>query len=125
MREAIECQAVRIYCGESVKANLGMLTKAAAKVDSSAPGSRENELAEVAFHTALVDLVRSELLSREFKNVMQRRLFYKINAIVPWSQQPALDSHAVLLKKLQRPDPDVASAAMRQHLERGRESILQ
>jgi DNA-binding GntR family transcriptional regulator len=125
LREAIECQAARLYCGDPIKANLKQLTKSAARVDASKPGSRDNELAEVAFHTALVDLVECELLSNEFKNIMQRRLFYKINAIVPWQQQPPLDSHASLLRKLQTSDPDAAALAMRRHLERGRETILQ
>jgi DNA-binding GntR family transcriptional regulator len=124
LREAMECQAARLYCGPPVKHNLDQLMRLAGQVDASAPGSRENELAEVAFHSALVDLVDCELLSREFKNVMQRRLFYKINAIVPWQQQPPMDSHATLLRKLQTNDAEAASHAMRRHLERGREGIL-
>jgi DNA-binding GntR family transcriptional regulator len=125
LREAIECQAARLYCGAPVAANINVLSAAAQAVDATTPGSRENELAEIAFHTALVNLVNCELLSHEFTNIMRRRLFYKINAVMPWPHQPALDNHRRLLRKLQIEDPDEAAATMRRHLERGREAILQ
>jgi GntR family transcriptional regulator, rspAB operon transcriptional repressor len=124
LREAIECQAARIYCGKILKAGLPKLSKLANAVDVSKPGSLENEQAESQFHGALVALVGVPLLTAEFQKVMRRRLFCKINAVLPYSTQPPLDNHARLLKKLQTNDPDVAEAAMRLHLERGREAVL-
>lgn len=124
MREAIECQAARMYCGRLVAANLPRLLELARAVDTSQPASPENEQAEGRFHGALVDLVGAPLLSGEFHKVMRRRLFYKINAIVPWHTQPPLDNHQNLLGELQTTDPNAAEAAMRHHLQRGREDML-
>jgi GntR family transcriptional regulator, rspAB operon transcriptional repressor len=125
LREAIECQAVRLYCGERINKQRTALMKLARAVDSSEAGSKENELAESKFHQALVDLVDCEMLSVEFQKVMRRKLFMKINIIVPWNVQPPLDSHERLVEELCANDPDAAEAAMRKHLERGRERILQ
>lgn len=125
LREAIECQAARHYCGEPVVKARQTLLPLAEAVDASRPGTPENEQAEHIFHAALVELVGSPLLTEEFHKVMRRRLFYMINALVPWQSQPPLDSHKRLLKKLQTSDPDAAEHAMRGHLVRGRERILQ
>ncbi len=124
LREAIECQAARLYCGTRISKHREALTKLAQAVDSSEAGSKENEVAESVFHEALVDLVECEMLSAEFQKVMRRKLFMKINIIVPWSIQPPLDSHEKLVAELCKDDPDAAEAAMRKHLERGRERIL-
>lgn len=125
MREAMECQAARLYCGKKIREHERGLIELARRVDTTEAGSRENELAESAFHQALVDLVDCELLSREFQKIMRRKLFMKINIIVPWSVQPPLDSHERLVERLCSSKPAEAEAAMREHLERGRERILQ
>jgi len=124
MREAIECQAARLYCGERISSNKEELIRLARAVDGTEAGTKENELAEGQFHQALVDLVDCELMSVEFQKMMRRKLFMKINIIVPWSVQPPLDSHERLVELLCVEGPDACEAAMRQHLERGRERIL-
>ena len=124
LREAIECEAARLYCGGLVTASLPELLPLAQTVDTSKPASADNERAESQFHGALVDLVGVPLLSDEFRKVMRRRLFFKINAVVPWQTQPPLDSHCDLLTQLQTDSPDVAESVMRHHLERGREAML-
>lgn len=124
MREAMECQAARLYCGDKVKAHTDTLLPLARAVDASEAETRENEISESRFHQALVDLVECPLLSNEFRKIMRRRVFMKINIIVPWNVQPPLDSHVKLLEQLSAADPNAAEAAMRQHLERGRERIL-
>lgn len=124
LREAIECHAARLYCGEPVARNHDALLELARAVDGTRVGERDNEVAECSFHEALVALVESPLLSAEFHKIMRRKLFHKINLVVPWSLQPPLDNHQALLEQLRAPDPDAAEVAMREHLERGRESIL-
>lgn len=124
LREAIECQAARLYCGPRLTAREDELLVLARAVDSTDAGSKENELSELKFHQSLVDLVDCELLTNEFRKVMRRKVFLKINLIVPWNVQPPLDSHERLLGQLAHDDPDAAEAAMREHLERGRERIL-
>lgn len=124
LREAIECQAARLYCGEPVIRNKKRLASLAAAVDKTRAGSRENEDAECALHAALIELVASPLLLDEFHKVMRRRLFYMINRVMPGREQLPLDNHRRLLRKLESTDPDTAESAMRLHLERGREGIL-
>lgn len=124
LREAIECQAARLYCGAPVVRHQKRLLELAKAIDATEVGSKANEFAECAFHEALVGLVESPLLSTEFTKIMRRKLFHKINLVVPWTVQPPLDNHESLLRKLMVEDPDAAEAAMRLHLERGREAIL-
>src|SRR5690606_18130657 len=124
LREAIECQAARLYCGPRIVARDQALLALARAVDTTDAGTKDNELAEMKFHQSLVDLVDCELLSNEFRKVMRRKVFMKINIIVPWNIQPPLDSHERLLLQMSKDDPDAAEAAMREHLERGRERIL-
>lgn len=125
LREALECQAARLYAGAPVAANRAKLRELALVVDLSKPSTYENEVAECRFHEALVGLVESPLLSAEFARIMRRKLFHKINTIVPWSSQPPLDSHQALLAKLCEASPDEGEAIVREHLERGRRRILE
>ena len=124
LREAIECQAARMYCGDPVIQNMERLGALAHAIDSSAPGTRENEEAECAFHGALIDLVGAPLLGEHFRRLMQRRFFQMLHIITNWQSQPPMDSHQRLLKELQAKDPNAAEATMRNHLERGREGLL-
>ena len=124
LREAMECQAARIYCGAPVVANEAELLELARAVDRTQVGTKENEHAEVRFHGKLVELVESPIVSEEFMKIMRRKLFHKINMVVPWSSQPSLDNHEQLLRSLRTESPDEAEVAMRRHLERGREQIL-
>jgi DNA-binding GntR family transcriptional regulator len=124
LREALECHASRLYCGDLVTSRKKPLLEIARKVDSSEAGSKGNEMTELLFHQSLVDLVDCPLLSAEFQKVMRRKVFMKINLIVPWNAQPPLDSHERLLTRLCKSNPDAAEKAMREHLERGRERIL-
>lgn len=124
LREAIECEAARIYCTSLLTSDTRALSRLAKNVDRSRPATVQNELAEAEFHGALVDLVGAPLLSSEFRRVMRRRLFYKVNVVVPWENQPPLDSHLDLLEHLKTDKPDLAEKAMRRHLERGREAML-
>lgn len=123
-REAIECQAARLYCGKPVRQNADNLKKLALAVDMSDLATAENEKAETEFHGALVELAGVPLLQEEFRKVMRRRLFHMINSVAPWQSQAPLDDHVLLLEKLQTDHADEAEAAMRSHLERGREGML-
>jgi GntR family transcriptional regulator, rspAB operon transcriptional repressor len=124
LREAIECQAARIYCGAPVCTAFEQLCGFAQQVDASRPGTPDNERAEYQFHAALIDLARTPLLKDEFNRVMRRRIFYLINFVLPWDTQPPIDNHQALLEQLKSESPDAAESAMRHHLERGREEVL-
>lgn len=124
LREALECQAARLYCGEPVRRERRRLKELAREVDATQIGSRENELAEGRFHGALVELTEVGALKKEFDKVMRRNLFFKINMLLPEAKQPPLDSHLRLLDELQLEDADAAEQAMRRHLERGRSRLL-
>lgn len=124
LREAMECQAARLYCGSRLIARKDDLLQLGRRVDNTDVGTKENELAEMRFHQSLVDLVECELLSDQFRKIMRRKVFMKINIIVPWDVQPPLDSHERLVLHFVDDDPDAAEASMREHLQRGRERIL-
>lgn len=124
IREAMECQAARLYAGKRVEENEEALLALATEVDNSKPGTAANEHAECRFHEALVGLVDCPFLSEEFSKIMRRKLFNKLNAVMPWTSQPPLDCHCDLVRNLKQATSDEAEVLIRRHLERGREVIM-
>ena len=123
VREALECQATRMFCGEPVVQNKNQLIKLAEAVDRTRPGTKENWKTEIEFHKALIKLADCHALLKEFDKVVQRTLFFKIHTVVP-RKEKSMRTHRNLVKALCADNPDMAEAAMRKHLRAGRESIF-
>lgn len=120
IREALECQAARMYCGNAVKMNEEKLIQLAKKADESLLGSRQNWETEIAFHRELIALTDCAVLIDEFDKVMKLNLFYAVNRFVPLHKESEIDKHEELVKNLQIKDADQAEKIIRRHLHIGK-----
>ncbi len=116
LREAIEVQAARLYCGQAVIENEPNLLKLADVVDASDPYVEENWQAEIKFHRALMELAQCPVLLNAFDHVMRHSLFYSVNQVLPPPRVKSIpDRHHQLVRHLQTEDPDEADRVMREH----------
>lgn len=120
LREAVECQAARLYCGSPVRAHQETLQTLAEQLESSRSDTLEHWHLEIAFHSSLIGLSGCPILLREFQRIMRLGVFYSINRILPPSVAPERLPHTVLVDRLQDPDPDVAETAIREHVRSGK-----
>ena len=123
VRQALECEAARLYHGDPVRQARDKLLGLAVELDRSRPGSIENERGEVRFHRALVALTGRPILMEEHEKIMRRRLFFRISIVMASEFELGIGPHSQLVDELETKDPDKAEAAMRRHLERGRTGV--
>ncbi len=123
VREALECQAARLYCGAPVQAARSRLQRLAKTADAPSGKSTAWE-AELAFHSALVELADCAALLENYMRVMNLVLFQQSALLTPYSLNRG-DSHVQLIEDLGRLDADEAEARMRKHIRTGKEQILQ
>lgn len=127
VRNALECQAARVYCGERVRHQADRLLELARQVDETRAGAQINWPAEVAFHRALVALVGCPAFLAEYDRVMRVGLFVLVNTFhiqVPFPPDPSGCWHGELVGSLATAGPDEAERVLREHLEIGRETFL-
>jgi DNA-binding GntR family transcriptional regulator len=127
VRNALECQAARIYCGERVRGQMDHLRELAQQVDGTRAGARINWAAEVSFHRALVALVDCPAFLAEYDRVMRVGLFVLVNTFtiqVPFPPDPSGCWHGELVERLATAGPAEAERVLREHLEIGRETFL-
>lgn len=125
LREALECQAARQYCGEPIRANRKRLTEVAREVDRACQApAMDVWQREIEFHRSLVELAECSALMEAFDAVMRKGLFFAVNALLPPHPGKKISSHVRLLKPLQDDDPEAAEVAMRDHLRTGKGEIL-
>lgn len=120
LREALECQAVRMISGERIRRAQRALAPLAAAADQQGATMDKRARAEVAFHLALVELAGCEALAREYRRVMRIGLFHHINSLMEMPVLAPADCHGALLRKLTKASPDAAEAAMRAHIWSGK-----
>lgn len=129
MREALECEAARMYCGEPVKKILDEITPVAEKLDEAIALDVEHWHYEIEFHGTLVSLSHSKALTNEFYRVVRLGTFYNMHRVVDdlrrAGEQLDNQSHVELLGKLVRDDPDFVERVMRDHLRSGKRKIFQ
>jgi len=124
VREALECQAARLYCGKPVMKNIKSLQKAAETLDNRTNiGSSKGWEKEIHFHLSLIELAGCPALNQAFIKSVQLGLFYQLCRIINEQPHPA-DKHVNLVKKLSVSSPDDAEKHIRFHLRSGKENIL-
>ncbi len=111
VREALECQAVRIYCGDAMRPHMNRLQKlAAAADDRTVP--EDCWSADAALHIALVELTGFNALVEAVRAVKLRTMFHCLSLLM----LPNPDSHQRLIKDLSRMAPREAEDRMRRHI---------
>lgn len=127
LREALECQAARLYCGEKIKKHYDGLCLLAVKIDETFLEEKpKNWELEYRFHSALVALSECSLLLDEFNRVMKLGSFYELYDTVfnKNKEGHVLDKHVNLLKNLCIADADQAENLIRIHLGTSSKMIL-
>ena len=124
VREALECQAARLYCGKPVLDNKKSLLKAAEQLDSHTnTRTLEGWRKEINFHLSLIDLAQCSSLSQAFIKTMQLGLFYQLHQIINVLPHPE-DKHVDLVNKLSSVSPNEADRVIRRHLRSGKDHLL-
>jgi len=124
VREAIECQAARLYCGGPIETHMDRLLRMATQLDQDDVRSPKHIKNEVRFHHYLVSLAGVAALTQAFERVMKLGLIYTIQVMHPNLQTAPRQSHIELLNALKLPSPDAAEAAMRTHAQSGKEALF-
>ncbi len=124
LREALECQCARLYCGETLQQEKRKLQPLAKAADQEADTGRQHWVAEFAFHQALVALTECKALIQCFERVVNLSMFYQ-KAVINPTQSITCAPHAKLLDDLCQADADEAEARIRQHVRAGNEALFE
>jgi GntR family transcriptional regulator, rspAB operon transcriptional repressor len=124
LREAVECQAARLYCGDRVRKARPQLDTLAAELESTAAELPEHWKQEIAFHSSLVQLSECPPLLREFRRFIRLSVFYRLNRILEHVDRLDDRSHRTLLDALSTDDADSAERAIREHLRSGKQRLF-
>jgi len=124
LREALECQSARLYCGEKLREAMPNLRKLARAADKAADAGRQLWTEDFAFHRSLVALTGCDVLISCFERIVNLSLFHQTALISPM-QPTTYDRHQQLLDDLcEAPSVDRAESRIRHHLRLGKEAIL-
>lgn len=124
LREALECEAARYYCGDAVRAHLDRLVRLAAAVDRSISGHRDYLEADLELHRALVRLAGVPVLSEEFERVMRLSIFLQIGSLAPPEDRAFSDNHEQLIRRLAESGPEKAGSLLRRHIRSGKHYLF-
>jgi DNA-binding GntR family transcriptional regulator len=114
LREAIECQAARIYCGSLVEKNRNLLIPLAEKLDKTPMSSQQYWKYEIEYHSLLVSLSNYSSLIRSFENNIRLSLFLSIHLY--YEENIERSSHIKLTERLTDNNPNKAEKTIREHL---------
>ena len=119
VREALEVQAARLYCGDKIRVNYDELKLYAQRMDDLPVDSVEHAKMEIVFHASLVNLTGIKSLFQEFVRINRVGFFYKINTIrsSSWTESQL---HVELVDLLCTDDVDKAGEAIRYHIRSGK-----
>lgn len=123
LREALECQAARLYCGVAVKSAKRRLLPLANAADKAADAGQALCYEDYALHQALVELTECDALVDCFHQVIRLAMFYEANRIAPL-QPVTYDRHSRLLTDLGKATPEEADARIRRHIRMGKEALF-
>lgn len=125
VREAIECQAARLYCGKPVEENAKELKALAAAVDSAVGGAIQVWKSEIAFHRRLIELSGSRSLLNAYQQAMHLGTLCAVNY---FSEQNSVNTpegnHIALVERLKTKNPDAAEKVIREHMRAGTEFLF-
>lgn len=128
MREAIECQAARMYAGRPLADDFDRLLLLAENVDGSCSDVVVHWEDEINFHSALVSLSQCKALIEAFFRVIRLGTFYNMHRIVtdsyPSADERENQSHRELLRRLKDRDADIVEGFIRDHLRSGKRELF-
>lgn len=116
LREALECQGARLYCGQPLRENYDRLVELAQRTDTMEPNTMEDFALEIELHAALMELSGSAALLEAFRRAIGVVFFITANLAAHHPPSTKRNRHVKLLRDLRTPDPDQAERVMRLHL---------
>lgn len=127
LREALECEAARLYCGEKIVANRESLIPLADEAEMNYPNIEKGWRSEFNFHRALVALADCPPLLSIYEKIMHYKLFMAQNLFLRSHtvEESSHDNHRRLLTELETTDPDKAERIIRQHIRSGKSMIIE
>jgi GntR family transcriptional regulator, rspAB operon transcriptional repressor len=124
LREALEREAARYYCGDPVRDHMDELLRFADAIDRAASGHRDYLEADLQLHSALVRLAGVPALSDEYERVMRLSIFQQIGSLAPPEDRAYRDSHERLVRTLAESDPETAGTLLRRHIRSGKRYLF-
>lgn len=124
LREALECEAARYYCGPAVRDHLDGLVARAERIDRSLTGHRDYLEADLDLHRALVRLAGVPVLSEEFERVMRLSIFQQIGSLAPPADRADSENHVSLIRALAASGPQAAAEILRKHIRSGKHYLF-
>jgi DNA-binding GntR family transcriptional regulator len=125
VREAVECQAARLYCGKPVLENIGVLLSYADEIDKTKFENIERWQLEIQIHHELLKTAKCDALVQVFLRSFHLGVFYQINhMLVSQGLVPNFDNHHTLVQNLSKANADEAEKLIRKHLRSGRGSFF-
>ena len=123
LREAIECQSVRLCCGEKIRSAAPHLRELAQAADAVADAGQQVWTQDFEFHSALLALTECDALIQCFQRVINLSTFHSLSLIAPF-RPSTYDRHVHLLDDLCDLTPDEAEKRMRKHTRSGKEALI-
>ena len=124
LREALECQSARLYCGEKIKAAYQSILPLAESIDQTAAAGEPFFFKEFEFHQALVSLTECKALIQCFQRVVNLSLFHEVSVIRPM-RPVTFEKHVDLIDDLCNASSDQAEARIRKHIRAGKAGLLE
>ncbi|MBE3039861.1 MAG: GntR family transcriptional regulator [Spirochaetes bacterium] len=123
VREAIECQAARMCCGEPIRRNLKRLLHSARKLDELSTLEPEEWQRDIQFHRHLVSLSACDPIIEEHERVIKLSVFHMLHRLVSPTEEGTRESHVQLVERLASATPIEAEELMRRHVRTGKGHI--
>ena len=123
LREAIECQAVRLICGPRVKQARAKLLPLARAADLAVDSGDLLYREDFAFHRELLSLTEVDALVESFERVATLTMFHQTAVMSPLAVSK-YDRHTRLLEDLGRLSPEQADARIRRHIRLGKDALF-
>ena len=123
LREAIECQAVRLIAGNQLKQQRRQLRPLAEAADRAADAGDSLYREDFAFHQELLRLTGVDALIGGFERVATLTMFHQTALMSPVAAS-TYDPHTKLLDDLCRLSPELADARIRRHIRLGKEALF-
>ena len=124
IREAIEVQAARMYCGTPIIENRKELERIAEIVDSDELKLGDHWKWDINFHICLIRLSECDALVSEYQRIMKIGTFYQMNTFLLNDDKEERLCHMNLIEDLTTEDPEKAERVIREHLKSGKRNFF-
>ena len=125
VREALECEAARLYCGDAVAAAERELKKLAASLERTSSDAPEHWRLDIEFHRSLVSLAGCEVLTSEFVKTIRLGTFYSMNRVLTPDDRAVREDHVSLVGLLKTRNPEEADRIIRSHVRSGKHRFFE